>query len=204
LDTPLQQWLAPYRQKLADTLSTILVYNKQNLRKSLPESALGNLLADLMQQEVSRLYMPVDVALLNYGGIRASLSAGPVNRGQLMEMLPFMNYVVILELNGLQMKTLLEHWAQKGGTPVAGARVIRNTGEGIQLSVGGKALVDTAHYRLATIDYLANGGDGCDFLQEATVLLQSPMLVRELYETAFLNIHQAGDSLQATTDGRFQ
>lgn len=204
LDTSLQYWLQPYRQRLDDELSTVLVYNKQTLRKALPESALGNLLADLMREEVGRLYLPVDVALLNYGGIRAALAAGPVNRGQLMEMLPFMNYVVILELSGIEMKILLEHWAKKGGTPISGARVNGRETANNRFTIGGRPLVDTAYYRLATIDYLANGGDGCEFLQQSRVLLQSPLLVRELYETAFLNIQLAGDSLHATTDGRFQ
>lgn len=72
-DEKLRATLKPYRDSLESQVNAVLIYSDESMSKALPESALGNMLADIMLIEVSRKYEAVDVALLNYGGIQASL-----------------------------------------------------------------------------------------------------------------------------------
>lgn len=203
-DAGLETILKPYRDSLESQVNAVLIYSDEAMAKAQPESALGNMLADIMLMEVSRKYEAVDVALLNYGGIRASLPKGEVTMGAVMEIMPFMNYVVILEMDGRLMQQLLDHWAAKGGTPISGARFAREDKKAVDVTIGGKPIQPDQRYKLATIDYLADGGDGCDFLKNAEVRMRTPELVRDLYVTVFKQMHEQGLRLKPHVDGRIR
>lgn len=203
-DSSLQAALKPYRDSLNTQVNAVLIMSDVAMAKAQPESALGNMLADIMLIEVSRKYEAVDVALLNYGGIRASLPKGEVTMGAVMEIMPFMNYVVILEMDGRLMQQLLDHWASKGGTPISGARFTREDKKAVDVTIGGKPIQPDKRYKLATIDYLADGGDGCDFLKNAEIRMRTPELIRDLYVTVFKQMHEQGIRLQPVLDERIR
>lgn len=203
-DEKLLSTLKPYRDSLESQVNAVLIYSDVTMTKAQPESALGNMLADIMLIEVSRKYEAVDVALLNYGGIRASLPKGEVTLGAMMEIMPFMNYVVILEMDGRLMQQLLDHWAAKGGTPISGARFTREDKKAVDVTIGGKVIQPDKRYKLATIDYLADGGDGCDFLKNAEMRMRTPELVRDLYVTVFKQMHAQGITLKPVLDERIR
>ena len=127
------------------------------------ESALGNLLADALRDAAR-----ADVAMMNPGGIRADLPAGPLTFGQVYEMLPFDNTVAVLQLSGAELRRLLElaHSTDRGAVfPVSGLELTlaRCPGpqrlQGVTLA-GGGALEPGKTYRVALPDFLARGGDG--------------------------------------------
>lgn len=203
-DEKLRATLKPYRDSLETQVNAVLILSEESMTKAQPESALGNMLADIMLIEVSRKYEAVDVALLNYGGIRAALPKGEVTMGAVMEILPFMNYVVILEMDGKLMQQLLDHWAAKGGTPISGARFTREDKKAASVTIGGEPIQPDKRYKLATIDYLAEGGDGCDFLKNAEIRMRTPELVRDLYVTVFKQMHAQGITLKPVLDERIR
>ena len=49
-----------------------------------------------------------DVALTNGGGIRASIKAGDVTRGDIITVLPFNNVVIVVEVTGQDIIDALE------------------------------------------------------------------------------------------------
>ena len=68
------------------------------------ESNLGNLATDAM------LYITgADVALTNGGGIRASIKTGDITKGDILEVFPFGNYIVVKEVKGIDILNALEH-----------------------------------------------------------------------------------------------
>ncbi len=70
------------------------------------ESSLGNLIAD-----AQRTALGTDIALMNPGGIRADLSAGPATYGELFTIQPFGNSLVRMDLTGQQIYDLLnQQW----------------------------------------------------------------------------------------------
>ncbi|MCD7035190.1 5'-nucleotidase C-terminal domain-containing protein [Metabacillus sp. GX 13764] len=66
------------------------------------DNGLGNLIADGM-----KYYMKSDFALMNGGGIRDVLNAGPVTWGELFNIQPFGNTLVKLEIKGADLYTIM-------------------------------------------------------------------------------------------------
>lgn len=201
-DTGLNGWLTSYRDSLNGIVNTVLINSLKIHAKGLPESPLGNLLADVLLEKVSNRLQQIDFALLNNGGIRASLPQGEVTVGHVMEVLPFMNYVVVLELSGETVKKLLDHWAAKGGTAVSGVQFKIVNEKAVNIEVSGKPLDMSKKYKVATIDYLADGGDGCDFLKGTLVLQRTQWLLMDLYIEAFKEMNQKGVVINTSIDGR--
>ena len=125
------------------------------------ESAEGNLFCDLMLAARPE----AQVAMTNGGGLRATLPAGALTYGQLFEAMPFDNRFAIIELSGADLRKLVTSNLERGGGILswggltAKARCTR-AGLEAEIRVGGKPLRSTAHYKLATSDFLASGGDG--------------------------------------------
>lgn len=128
------------------------------------ESALGNWMADALRGIVG-----ADVAVLNSGGLRADLDAGPVTRLDIKQILPFQNTAVLVECTGRELETLLRTNAEaglresQGVLQISGASCrFRDTPQGAELTqalVGGKAILPDATYRLATVDYVLGLAD---------------------------------------------
>jgi 2',3'-cyclic-nucleotide 2'-phosphodiesterase (5'-nucleotidase family)/LysM repeat protein len=139
------------------------------------ETNLGNLITDAMLYETG-----ADVALTNGGGIRASIPAGDITKGQVITVLPFGNYIQTKDITGAVLLQALEHgvssWPEPlGGFPhVAGLTFKidpdKPAGERVyDVRVGGKPLDPEAVYTLATNDFLAAGGDQYTMLTDQPV-----------------------------------
>lgn len=144
------------------------------------ETNLGNLIADAILWKAQGA--GAQIALWNGGGIRATLPAGPITFGNCMQVLPFGNYTVVLELTGEQIWQALENGVSqveelKGRFPhVAGLRFLWNPKkapgsrvEQVEVFLEGvwQPLDRKATYRLATSNFLAAGGDGYTMFLEA-------------------------------------
>jgi len=106
-----------------------------------------------------------DVAMMNAGGVRADLPAGPLKYVHLFEAMPFENRVALIELTGADLVNMLRLVGARGhGRPhIAGVRVRWPHDGKSNLRVDrcdGNPLDPTARLRLATNDFLARGGDG--------------------------------------------
>jgi 2',3'-cyclic-nucleotide 2'-phosphodiesterase (5'-nucleotidase family) len=122
---------------------------------------LGDWIADC-----ERAWAGADLALISGGSLRADLAEGPVTLRGLFDVMPFNNRAVTLVMTGRNLRQALEHgaggsrWAQISG---AEESFHSEASEGKRLasvSVAGRALVAESTYSVATIDYLAGGGDG--------------------------------------------
>ena len=130
------------------------------------ETALGNLVADILKARAG-----AETALINGGTLRAGIPKGPVTRKQVYTALPFDNYLVALRLTGAQILAALEHGIaglpeREGRFPqVAGLKFAYRPGAPpgrrvAEVEIGGRPLEPERTYTLATIDFLAAGGDG--------------------------------------------
>jgi len=77
------------------------------------ETALGNFLADAIRDKVAKFAdntpsTPL-VCILNGGGIRTSLDAGPITVGEILQIMPFGNTVGRVTVTGAQLKAALEN-----------------------------------------------------------------------------------------------
>ncbi len=130
--------------------------------KGRPEAALGNLMTDAILASIDG-----DIAIHNvFGGIRASLPAGPLTYGSLYRMFPFDNRIAVVELSGHELRRIVAVQAHRAGRRAgfAGMRVFVAC-EGGQMRVrmlrpNGREIDDADRLRVIANDFLLLGGDG--------------------------------------------
>jgi 2',3'-cyclic-nucleotide 2'-phosphodiesterase (5'-nucleotidase family) len=133
------------------------------------ETGFGNLVADALCERLE-----ADVALVNGGAIRGNrmYPAGTVlTPREIRTELPFSNKAVLIELSGAKLREALENGVSRLGDP-SGGRFLQVSGLRLEVDaqrppgsriavaeVGGVPLRDDRIYRVATVDFLAAGGD---------------------------------------------
>jgi 2',3'-cyclic-nucleotide 2'-phosphodiesterase (5'-nucleotidase family) len=182
-DSVTVNYLSPYKDSVDKTMNVVIGSNAAELRKDQPEGTLGNFLADAMRIMAEKKYnTKVDVALSNNGGIRInSLLKGDVTIGKIYELMPFDNMLVLLKMKGMTVRKLVNQVLVKGGWPLSGMQINSKGGMVQTILIQGVALDDEKEYTIATSDYIANGGDDCDFLksiapQNNNVLLRDMLI----------------------------
>lgn len=131
---------------------------------------LGRLIAD-----AQRAVAETEIAIMNNGGIRRDLPAGPLNYGDLLMLQPFENVLVRLRLRGDVLLAALEHALGANGPDVHvsgltirydplgpdGARLVAVTLE------DGAPLDPSRVYSVTVNDFMAGGGSGFSMLKDA-------------------------------------
>jgi len=142
------------------------------------ETNLGNLICDAMLWKARPL--GATIAIQNGGGIRASIPAGDVTMGQVLEVLPYGNQLTTLTVTGAEVLAAIENGVSQvedgaGRFPhVGGLRFSFDPtlAPGTRVTAvevwdapteGYVALEAAADYTLVTNNYLADGGDGYDY-----------------------------------------
>lgn len=146
------------------------------------EAAIGNLIADAMLAAVG-----AEIAITNGGGIRADkeyAAGSEITRRDILSELPFGNVTVLTEVTGQQVWDALENGFSKiedgaGRFPqVAGMKVVADKAKPagsrlVSVEIGGKPLDPKATYKLATNDYMLDGGDGYTALKGGKVTVDA-------------------------------
>jgi 5'-nucleotidase / UDP-sugar diphosphatase len=164
------------------------------------ETNLGNLVTDAMLSRARPL--GATVAIISGGAIRSSVPRGDFSLGQVLEVLPFGNYLMIIELSGKQITAALENGVSQvelaaGRFPqVAGMSYTWNSKNppgsrivSVQMKTGDsyQPLDPSAQYIIATSDFLAGGGDGYTAFKEAG----------NVYHTGFVDYEFLQDYIKA-------
>ncbi len=103
------------------------------------ETNAGNFVADAIRYSAG-----TDAAVVNAGGVRATVSAGDVTYGNLLDVMPFGNYVSSCYCTGQQIMDALEFGAQRTeGIPVFDENAVGEYGAFLQVS-GLKYTIDTS------------------------------------------------------------
>ena len=191
--------LAPVKEDLEREMNVQVGYAPQDLWVGAPECPMLNWATDALWDAAKSAYDGrVDIAIVNMGGMRCSWSKGPITRGNVFELMPFDNRLVVLTLKGEDILALCESFARYGGQGVAGMRVKIVDGRVADVQIGGKALNSKASYTVATSDYLSGGADHMEALTRYTDYWNSDLLIRDLY----MEQVQKQDTLRAAVDGR--
>ncbi|PNR87395.1 metallophosphatase [Petrotoga sp. HKA.pet.4.5] len=128
------------------------------------ETNLSNLIADGMIWKTG-----ADVALMNGGGIRASIEAGEITYRDILTVLPFGNTLYVLELTGKDIMDVLNYAAtipdgQGAKLHVAGLTAEIKGGKATNVKINGKPIDLNKTYKVVTNNYVAAGGDGYTML----------------------------------------
>ncbi|HYC95149.1 MAG TPA: bifunctional metallophosphatase/5'-nucleotidase, partial [Sphingomicrobium sp.] len=146
------------------------------------ESPAANLIADA--QLAATRSLGAQAGFMNGGGVRTGLTPdaqGRITFGQIFELQPFGNGLVVVELTGEQLGRLLEQqFTDDSYAPGARSRLLvpsanfafdydlsKPRGQRIvTMRLDGKPIDRARNYRIAVNNFLASGGDGYSVLTE--------------------------------------
>ena len=168
------------KETIVGTVSNPLTGDRAVCR--IQECDMGNMIADAMRGAV--IDKGYTIALMNSGGIRASLDAGDVTLGEIMTILPFQNTLSTFKVTGEQLLAAIENGVsqvedEKGRFPqVSGMRYTFNLAnppnEGrvtsIEIDEGGSwnALDLNKTYGMVSNNFIRGGGDGYKVFRSAS------------------------------------
>lgn len=191
--------LAPIKANMEKEMNEQLGYAPEALWVQGPECPMLNWASDALWEAAKQHYDgKVDIAVVNIGGMRCSWPAGPVTRGNVFELMPFDNRLVVLTLKGADLLDLFQAFVDYGGQGVAGMRMSAVNGKLTDATIGGKKVNPKAEYTVATSDYLSGGADHMEALTRYTNYWNSDLLIRDLY----IQIVRDQDTIRAAVDGR--
>ncbi|MDL2307244.1 5'-nucleotidase C-terminal domain-containing protein [Desulfovibrio sp. OttesenSCG-928-C06] len=178
-----------------------LVFNKSLMRSR--ETALGDFCADALRNAYGSkpfTNQPLaDIAIINSGAIGAALPDGKVTRGDIHALARFGGHVVLLKVNGRELRDILEHavsffpaedgaFAQISGlragvdaTKAPGSRIV-SLELPVSPCIGFEEVKPHDEFVLAVNDYLASGGDGFPHLATKARLREDITLYEALSE----------------------
>ena len=136
----------------------VLDGDRERVRKQ--PTNLGTLIARAMMDKTG-----ADLALLNSGGVRDSLPAGPITYRDVLKVQPFANTVAVVTLSGTELLDYLRAAARmtpgSGAFPQTAGVQLRIDGTAlVEAGIGGKPIAAAQRYRLAITNFTATGGDG--------------------------------------------
>ena len=151
---------------------------------------LGALAAAALRAGAHDATLPV-IGLMNAGGLRVGLPAGPISLGQVLDTMPFGNTLATLTLTGADLLAVVAHglaMTGRGGYPQWSGLRLTPAIE-IQDPQGAWHPIDpAARYLLATNNFLRTGGDGYDTLRDrAENPYDTGPPVADLFATALAN-----------------
>lgn len=167
-----QAFIAPYQHEVDSIMSPVVGTIAKYMAARKPESELSNLMSDILVWGGAKYNEQPDFAIYNVGGIRAGFAAGKVTFGNVVDVAPFENKICFLTLTGAKVLELFSQLASRGGEGVSrGVELRIADGRLLSARLNGKDIDPQASYRIATLDYLAQGNDGLVAFKDGTNLV---------------------------------
>jgi 2',3'-cyclic-nucleotide 2'-phosphodiesterase (5'-nucleotidase family) len=202
-DTTLSAFLRPYGDSVNNKMNEVIGFIETSLEKQQPEGTLGNIMADaLLVQARAKFGLPVEVAMMNNGGVRLNqLPGGPLTKGKVYELMPFDNLLVVQPLTGSELQLLLNHIANRGGWPIAGASFVIKDKIATQVLINGIPLESGKNYLVANTDYIINGGDNVEILKTISQTNKG-YLIRDALIEYFSSFKKKGEPIRSKLENR--
>ena len=162
----MEAFLLPYKTAMEAEMNEVVGYVAENMPRSQPESLLGNFVADLILEQ-GKIYHGghIDASIVNIGGLRVpNLAEGELTKGHVFELMPFDNFLVVMEVSGAIIEKISTVIGEFSGWPVSGMTLVLDDGQPEQIKIGGKPLNREEKYTIVLSDFLADGGDRLSFL----------------------------------------
>lgn len=172
-----------------------------------PESELSNLLCDILVWGGKQFDEQPVFSVYNMGGIRSNLAKGKITVGDVNDMAPFENKICFLTLTGDKVLELFQQIAHRGGEGLSSAvrMVITKEGKLMNVTINGEPVDPQKSYRIATLDYLAEGNDQLVAFKSGTDVL-APMQrennVRYIIMNYFREMMAQDKEVESKIEGR--
>ncbi|NBC24387.1 MAG: hypothetical protein GVX78_02080 [Bacteroidetes bacterium] len=189
-DTQMANFIKPYRDRMKgkmNRLITILPHKMTHSRNN-PQTLIGPWVCDILLTEGKILFPEesIDGAIYNPGGIRLPFLEDSITVGTIFELLPFDNKLSLLELNGRELQNWIEHTVSRGGWPMSETLDVYVSSDTTTVLLENSPIQERKMYKILTNDYVAGGGDDCDFLIGKTIR-ESKSYIRKIVISHFDN-----------------
>ncbi len=172
--TEIENFIKPYRDNIDKDLSLVLANAPETIDKSGEwQTPMGNFLSDITFDKSNSIFQlrekkPIDICLLNHGGIRTIIPKGDITARNAYEIMPFENSAFVIGLKGEQILEMASYIInEKKPHPLKGLTfTIGKDNQPKNIQVNGKALDNAKIYYVVTSDYLVNGGDNMLFFKK--------------------------------------
>jgi len=184
LATKIKEFENDILKMYGDTLATLMTDFKRSSRR---ESNVGSWVASVIKSATNS-----DFAIINSGAIRKSVSAGPLTRLDIKEMLPFENTLVTFEVTGEELLSLIKfnievsRKTENEELQLSGLsykyRINGDKSELLGAWINGEEIIPEATYKGGSIDFvlfsqsetyfgftIKNGVDSKILLSDATI-----------------------------------
>ena len=197
------QTIARYEAQVAP-LQEIVGYSEDEYDKGRPEGPLSNFAADVVRAMAEKKTgEPMDVSLMNFGGIRNRLPKGAVRVYDIFSIFPFDNYLVTFDIKGSDLRRFLERMiGRRRVEALSGVEMVITGNKADKLLVGGAPIDDDRVYKFATINFLMDGGDGVVLSDVAFNRKDSGIYVRDAIVEYLKDQMARGEKIVLSTDGR--
>lgn len=207
-DAEAEAFIAPFRAKVDSVMSPVVGSTARPLASFQPESPLSNLMADILVWGGKPFGEKPDFAVYNMGGIRAAFPAGEITFGDVLDVAPFENKICFCSLTGDKVVELFQQMAGYGGQAVShGVEVVADKAGNIKsLKINGSDVDPKKEYRIATLDYVAEGNDRMVAFKSKT-RVNSPKDVKNNVRFIIINYFKElaaqGKAVDSKVEGRF-
>ncbi len=208
MNSEIEDFIKPYRNHLQKRIDSVLAYSKEEYSKTDNKfnTAIGNFIADAVFEEANPVFKirtghNIDMVMLNYGSIRASIPKGNITIKTAYRVMPFENSIVIVAMKGYQIKNLVSYLVKsKEAHPISKLKLsIDKDFNLIDYKINEHIVEEDKIYYVATNDYLYNGGDSMTFFKPNDSLYILNYKIRNALIDNFIKI----DTLKTVRDDRF-
>ena len=174
-------------------------------RKMIVQLIIGLLAGSVLQLAFPFLTQTIVDQGIGHRNLTA-LPEGDITYGNIYEITPFENTLCIVTMNGVLLRELFENIAAVHGEGLSGACLeISGDGKLLDATVAGKEIEDSKEYKVATLDYLAEGNDHMTAFAkvgDADKLLPEKATVRQLFLNYVNEQTKAGKKIDSKIEGR--
>ena len=201
--TPAVAQLMLDAQPAMASVKEVIGYSEKEMLRYRPQCELSNWFTDFLRRKTAELTeRKVDVAIYNYGGIRADMPQGPITVDDIMSMFPFRNTLCYVALKGADLRAIFEYLAQTQMQAVSGVQLVIRDQKLESVKVGGEPLDDKKTYGVATINFLLTGGDGLFIAKNALELIDSGVYVKDAIIPYIQRLTRESTAIEGKLDDR--
>lgn len=194
-DPELSRMLGPYKDSLKKEMKEVIGFTPSTLERARPEGALGNFMTDeTLEYMKTTKFIDTSktvICMMNHGGLRAPINAGPIKVEDIYKLMPFDNTIVVCKASSDLVAEMVDYIHIKGGEPIGGFRI-----EGKDYVFNDSKKSDTI--QIITTNYLANGGDNMHFFEKCQNKTSTGILLRSL----LIEQVKKKNEIMPTLDGR--
>ena len=208
--------LSKYRDSISKEMNMVINHSLITMEVGCPEGLLGDFISDLSILYIKKNFpenkFNPDFCILNNGGFRNSLNKGSITIGDVFQIMPFDNYLLILEIKGNEMNDLINYIkeksttniSRKSGVPLSGIR-LKISGDKVSRCMINNQMYDPLKtYKVLTTNYLASGGDDMDFFKNCKTMFNTKLLLRDVIIKYIEELGENNIKINTQFDGRVQ